>query len=140
MKALTLKQPWAWLLIHGGKDIENRDWPTGFRGRVAVHTSSKPYLQEYEAAQVLIHVENIKLPHPLPEHKELLYGAIIGTVEIVDCVEWSASPWFYGDYGFVVRDPIALPEPIPCRGLLKFWEIPPLALRQLEQQLAKGAK
>src|SRR4051812_38769522 len=39
MKALTIKQPWAKLIFEGGKDIENRSWPTGVRGRVAIHTS-----------------------------------------------------------------------------------------------------
>ncbi len=39
MKALSIRQPWAWLILHGGKDIENRDWATRFRGRVLIHAS-----------------------------------------------------------------------------------------------------
>ena len=35
MKALTIKQPWAWAILHGGKDIENRNWFTSVAGGVA---------------------------------------------------------------------------------------------------------
>lgn len=36
MKALTIRQPWAWAIFTQGKDIENRDWTTRLRGRVAI--------------------------------------------------------------------------------------------------------
>ena len=39
MKALTIKQPWAYLIIHGGKDIENRTWRTKYRGRILIHAA-----------------------------------------------------------------------------------------------------
>lgn len=140
MKAITLKEPWAWLVINGGKDCENRNWITRFRGRVAIHTSSKPYPAEFSHAQSLIERErlHISMPKPLPQPSDLAYGAIIGTVEIVDCVSRSDSPWFFGDYGFVLRNPIALAEPIPCRGFLNFWDVPPLTLRLIEAQLEKA--
>ena len=38
LKAPSIRQPWAWLIVNGYKDIENRDWTTNFRGRVYVHT------------------------------------------------------------------------------------------------------
>jgi len=41
MIALSIQQPWAWAIIHGGKDVENRTWPTKFRGRFLVHASRK---------------------------------------------------------------------------------------------------
>ena len=37
VKALSIRQPWAWLVVHGYKDVENRSWSTGFRGRVLIH-------------------------------------------------------------------------------------------------------
>lgn len=52
--ALSIRQPWAWLIIHGGKDIENRTWPTRFRGRVAVHAGKGMTRDEYEAAMLFI--------------------------------------------------------------------------------------
>lgn len=42
MKALTVKQPWAGLIIAGGKDIENRTWRTSYRGRVLIHAAKTP--------------------------------------------------------------------------------------------------
>jgi len=42
MKTLSVKQPWAYLLCAGIKDIENRTWKTNYRGRVFIHASAKP--------------------------------------------------------------------------------------------------
>lgn len=41
MKAITIKQPWASLIVVGIKDVENRTWKTNFRGRVLIHASAK---------------------------------------------------------------------------------------------------
>lgn len=59
-----------------------------------------------------------------PDFDEITRGAIIGTVEIVDCVSESSSPWFMGDYGFMLKNAIALPEPVECKGALGFWDVP----------------
>src|SRR3990167_9411398 len=50
MKALSIRQPWAWLILHAGKDIENRGWPTSFRGRFLIHASKGMTRAEYELA------------------------------------------------------------------------------------------
>lgn len=122
MKILTVKQPWASLIIHGGKDIENRQWWTGVRGRIGIHSSAKLETAECEDAIALlraIHGKDAELPLVGRE-----CGCIIGTIEIVDCVRQSDSPWFMGEYGFVLRNPIALPEPIKVRGQLGWWDYP----------------
>ncbi len=122
MKVLTVKQPWASLIIHGGKDIENRQWATGVRGRVAIHSSARLEKSEAEDALGLLRaIRGRDAELPLIGRD---LGSIIGTVEIVDCVRRSESPWFVGEYGFVLRDPIALPEPIKVRGQLGWWEYP----------------
>jgi hypothetical protein len=54
---------------------------------------------------------------------DLAMGAIIGHVEIIDCVQESDSEWFVGPYGFVLRDPVPV-DPIKMRGRLKFWRMP----------------
>src|ERR1051326_1498970 len=41
VKALSVRQPWAWLIIYGGKDIENRDWPTSHRGPTLIHAGKQ---------------------------------------------------------------------------------------------------
>jgi hypothetical protein len=127
MKALTIRQPWAWAILHAGKDIENRNWPTRLRGRIAVHAASSlrraeyfDFLEYYGALVGSWGVPDVIVP----AHEALSLGAIVGTVEIVDCVSESASPWFMGDFGFVLRNPVVLPEPIPCKGALGFWEVP----------------
>lgn len=123
MKALTIKQPWANAIIFWGKDIENRSWYSNFRGRIAVHASKRLEQEEVAEYQSLVFRRRLNAPgSPIVSADNC--GAIIGTVEIVDCVRKSDSGWFVGEYGFVLRNPIALPEPIPCRGALGFWDVP----------------
>ena len=118
MKALSVRQPWAWLIIHGGKDIENRSWSTRFRGRVLVHAASGMSKAEYEAARIVTDTNRAYIP----DFENLKRGGIIGSVEIVDCVTESSSPWFFGEYGFVLRDPSPLPFQ-PMNGALGFFNV-----------------
>lgn len=53
-------------------------------------------------------------------HPQSHLGGIVGMVEITDCVSTSQSSWFYGQYGFVLRNPVAL-DFIPCKGALGFF-------------------
>ena len=62
-----------------------------------------------------------------PSFAELARGGIVGSVEIVDCVEDSDSPWFIGRYGFVLRDPRPMPF-VPWKGALGFFGVPRAAL------------
>lgn len=91
MKTLTVKQPWASLIVHGIKDIENRTWPTKFRGRILIH-SSKGNKFEIEMDD-----EQAKLAFPLLIEKgtegKIPFGSIIGSVEIVDCIINHPSVW-----------------------------------------------
>ena len=122
MKAITLRQPWAWAIINAGKNIENRNWKTHFRGRVAIHAAAGMTRGEYDRACEYIRGVNRRIR--LPAYEELERGAIIGTVEVADCVQDSDSPWFMGKYGFILARPRRLREPIPCKGALSFWNIP----------------
>lgn len=111
--ALSIRQPWAHRILFKGKNIENRQWPTHFRGPVLIHAAKGVDPEDRE-----------DLTPDMPR------GGIVGAVEIVDCVTESASPWFAGRYGFVLRNPIPLAF-IPCRGALGFFRkelhgIPPL--------------
>ena len=122
MKCLSIRQPWAYLIMHHGKDIENRTWATTTRGRILIHASKGMTRQEYEDALDFAYLECLASGLQC-EPDALLRGGIIGSVEIVDCVTRSYSPWFQGPYGFVLRDPIALPF-IPFRGALGFFNVP----------------
>lgn len=116
MKALSIQQPWAWLIAHGYKDIENRSWATSGRGRFLIHAGKKldkPAL------------ENLKKRFPdLPWPEQFELGGIVGQARIINCVTHSTSPWFCGKYGFVITDA----EPLPFRaypGQLGFFEVQP---------------
>lgn len=104
MKALSIRQPWAHRILHEGKDIENRDWPTKYRGPVLIHAGLK-----------------IDCDHDEVRAKDMPLGGIVGWCEITDCVDDSRSEWFFGQYGFVLANPHPLPL-IRCKGALSFFK------------------
>ncbi|MCC7082192.1 MAG: ASCH domain-containing protein [Burkholderiales bacterium] len=121
MLALSVRQPWAWLIIHAGKPIENRDWYTRVRGRVLIHASKGMTRDEYDDACAFAHHCGVNT-NLIPLPAELQRGGIIGSVEIIDCVTVHSSPWFVGFHGFVLRDPRPLPFR-PYKGQLGFFEV-----------------
>ena len=129
LPCLSIRQPWAWLILHGGKDIENRDWPTKRRGRVLVHAAKGMTLDAWGGAWTFSHGSgaNPKAAAAGLTFKTIERGGIVGSVEIVDCVEDSDSRWFMGRYGFVLRDPQPLPF-MPWKGALGFFGVPRAAL------------
>jgi hypothetical protein len=130
MKALTIKQPWATLIMHHGKDVENRNWGSSFRGQVAITSSVTSTDYDYENAMELM--EMLGKPFPRCSAETIPRGCILGTVEVYDCVKESDSPWFFGEYGFLLRDPRPLAVPIPIKGKLGFWDLP----EDIEQAIA----
>lgn len=116
--ALSINQPWASLIAYGAKDIENRDWPTNFRGEFLIHAGLKRDGETQDDVDAGIHPLTGYALDIIPASYGR--GGIIGIAEIVDCVSRSDSPWFVGRYGFVIRNarPIAL---IPCVGALGFF-------------------
>ena len=108
MKALSIRQPWAWLILHAGKDIENRSWPTNYRGRVLIHASKGMTRSEYEQACDFVYT-NVHPSIAIPTFETLDHGGIVGEVEITDCVKDSCSWWFECPYGFVLANPKPLP-------------------------------
>ena len=114
MKALSIQQPWAWLIVNGYKDIENRDWPTKGRGRVYIHAGKK--IDKDAISWIKQEFPDI----PLPESFDA--GGIVGQARIVDCVTASDSRWFFGRFGFVIRDAQPLPFR-PYKGQLGFFEV-----------------
>ena len=123
MKALSIRPPWWHYVIYGGKTIENRSWRASFRGRVAVHASTWWHAGEIQALIDGVAARGLARAHPTLDELRAGRGHLIGTVEIVDCVADSASPWFVGPYGFVLRAPTPLAAPIRCKGRLGFFEV-----------------
>lgn len=134
MKALSVKQPWASLIVHGIKDIENRTWRTHFRGKIYIHASGKS-IPDFDFNRALATVDT--------ESMLFLNSAIIGEVDIIDCVVNHHSIWaektkgrYVGDgvfvlsekpiYNWVLANPILYEKPIlNIKGKLSFWDPTP---------------
>jgi hypothetical protein len=127
MKAISIRQPWAWAILYAGKDIENRDGRWNLRGRVVIHagkTLSRAERAAIDDVAAFIRKPGLVVPSPRQFAERGLLGALIGTVEIVDCVAHSNSPWFYGPFGLVLREPRPFPTPIPFKGALGLMNVP----------------
>lgn len=117
MKVLSLKQPYAELVVSGKKKIELRKWNTKFRGEFLVHASKSP---DKEAMKRF-------------GFSELPCGFIVGKAKLVDVKKYStkeehakdknlhlaSTDW--GDYGFVLEDAQRV-ESIKANGKLNFWD------------------
>lgn len=122
MKAISIRQPWAWAILHAGKNIENRDRRWSLRGRIVIHASATMTRDEVAA------IEDLARTWRVPSRADFracgLLGALVGTIEIVDCVRESTSPWFFGPFGLVLREPRPFKTPIPYRGALGVMDVP----------------
>lgn len=125
MKAITIKQPWASLICEGIKDVENRTWKTNYRGRVLIHASGS----HGKRFKVDLTDDQMKSAFSIIAKRCMFenfpFGAIIGSVEIVDCVRDHASVWAEkGVWNWVLANAVLFPESIPCKGKLSFWDYP----------------
>lgn len=122
--ALTVRQPWAHLIIHAGKDIENRTWSAKFRGRIFIHAAKGMTRDEWlDALQFCNGMDPMWTTETFPKFESFERGGIIGEVDIIGCVADSQSPWFVGPCGFVLKNPKPLPF-VPCKGALGFFRLP----------------
>lgn len=139
MKAYTVYQPYAYATVAGLKGYETRPRRTNIRGRVAVHAAK---LDAWKSGIL----ETGKMPEIeriLSEHQgtgnraaRLEYGAVVGTVEIVDCVhveeimhtlterERLLGDFSPGRFAWVLRNPVMFEKPIPARGHQGWWNWP----------------
>ena len=116
MKALSIRQPWAWLIAHGHKPVENRTWPTAYRGDLLIHAS-----KVFDAEGLASVVANFPHLKPaLPQQYEL--GGVVGCAQLLNCVSTHPSPWFTGPYGFVMYSPRAIGF-VPAKGALGFFDL-----------------
>jgi hypothetical protein len=111
LKAISIRQPWAYAILHLGKNVENKPMRTHYRGRILIQASLK--IENDEALELKLN------PDELPT------GAIVGDVEIVDCVDDSRSKWAIdGQWHWILRNPRHLKTPIPFKGKLGFMRVP----------------
>lgn len=129
MKTISIKQPWASLIAHGIKNIENRTWkcPEKYIGqRVLIHASAK--LDDRHRNMSLLFAPKQWKSLSLKTQRIMVCGilptsAIVGSVEVVDCVQNHQSIWAEKlVYNWVLANPILFDKPISCKGKLSFWE------------------
>ena len=122
MKALTIKEPWASLIINGYKEYEFRSWKTKYRGKILIHTS--------------LNIEKDMKERFKEYNLDYKPGYIIGEAELVDCI--LVDKKFNGDlkkinplvyaksnhvenYAWKLENIKKYDKPIPCKGKLGLW-------------------
>lgn len=113
-RALSIRQPWAWLIVNGYKDVENRSWTTKIRGWIGIHAGLKFDKDAYEWVKFTF--PDIKMPIIEDFHR----GGLVGKVRLIECYSYYNSPWFSGPYGFVLAD-ATTHRFKPCPGKLGFF-------------------
>jgi hypothetical protein len=144
MRALTLIRPWAWALFHG-KPVENRPWPPpeAFIGEtIAVHAGRK---WDRDGAEFVYRRLGPVSHRPAARAEGIIGVATIDRVisgqpllpgePIPPTDPLRASPWFFGPYGWVLRDQRELATPVPCKGMLGLWTLPPEVEAEVRRQL-----
>ena len=125
MKVIVVRQPWAWLIVNGYKDIENRTWPTRYRGPLIIQASARrPTKAEFAELRRFAAKRGAKLPDDFD------LGGIVGMVQLDDCVTRSRSKWFEGPVGWVISKPMRLPF-VASKGCLGLFDAPPTLLKCL---------
>lgn len=148
MKVLSIKQPWAWGIVHGPKRIENRSWGTGYRGPVLIHASGS----ERDAADPAVREwwRSVVIEQPeMPPADELVRGAVIGCANLVACSRWpkdldkadrggARKQTRFSEFGctwWVLRDVVALARPVAVPGRLGLWDLPEDLVPRVREQM-----
>jgi len=116
LKALTICQPFAHLIAIGAKPIENREWPTRYRGPLAIHAGkSRNWLDLDDEA----------------DYPGMAFGAVVAIATLYDCVRLADLPVLlaghqhaYGPWCWLLKDIRRLPTPVECRGAQGLWDLP----------------
>lgn len=146
MKAISLTQPWATLVITGEKRIETRSWSTQYSGIVAIHAAkafprwAKDLVRGDDAFAASLGAFGYRHAERLPT------GAILGTAVIRGCrftedvrAQLAGKELKFGDYAddrfaWFLTDAVSFDVAIPCKGALGLWTVPPEVLAQFSKQ------
>jgi hypothetical protein len=124
LKALSICQPWAYLIVTGDKRIENRSWPTRHRGSLVIHAglNRDAYHQAVEKYGLAALEQKWGLPKLGDEH----FGVLCGLVTVVDCEPLEAAlgqPYATGPWCWILENARQFP-PIPFKGTLGLFTLP----------------
>lgn len=120
MRTLSIRQPWAWLIVQGHKDVENREWATDYVGPLLIHASKTAAKGEYLALRETLHEEMGIL---VPELQAIERGGIVGMVDLLGCADHSDSAWYTGAVAWRLANPRRLPFHA-CKGALQLFHTP----------------
>lgn len=151
MRALTLTQPWATLIVIGAKRVETRSWGISYRGDLVIHAGSVyGPLQRAMAWREPFY----RYLAPFLRSGDLPTGQIIGVARLVDTVPIRGVPhlelpgvpkpdedeYAFGDYrpgrwAWLMIEGRPLAAPIPCRGQLGLWRLPDNVHRLVQERM-----
>lgn len=135
MRALSIRQPWTWAILHAGKRVENRTWPapeSAIGETIAIH-AGRSYDHEGRAW-----IEQT-LGRYVPLCKSAR-GAIVGTARLAACeritgiLRRDLTPWHCGPWCWALDDVRPLSEPVPCKGRLGLWSLDAETARLVAQR------
>ncbi|MGC5012562.1 hypothetical protein ACLQ2R_17500 [Streptosporangium sp. DT93] len=159
IKAITIKQPWAWAIAHGGKDVENRTWGTSHTGLLAIHAGAAwakegAYDRQVIAAaqaskdekscydpplHVEIEVGSGRASRVRPTDPRYIRSAIVAVAEVenMGVCEGYCSLWAIpGQHHWRLTNVRPLAQPVPCKGRLGLWNLPDAVETAVHDQLA----
>ena len=132
MKCLTVCQPWASAIVHGPKRIENRNWPTTYRGPLLIHAGK---------SKAFMHTNTLNDGTKV-DRSALVFGAIIGIAELTDCERVenldTDDPFAEGPWCWTLANVRAFAAPIPYRGQMGLFAVPVSAMPELARMLKVG--
>lgn len=135
MKALTIKQPWCDAIVHGEKRIENRGWtpwPAIIGERILVHAGAAD-----DRRAVLCRGRD----WPNQRGLILAVATVVGYHAANTTGPLCCAPWGFPDaYHWQLADVVALPEPVPAKGSLKFWTPSADVLAAVYQQMPEAVR
>lgn len=142
LRAITIRQPWAWAIVNGEKPVENRTQPLPrkFLGEiVAIHAGNFRFDDDdVEAAS--------RLSQRLIDSTSLTTGAVVGFARLVGSIRRRSElktekdrKWFHGPHGWLLEDVVLLAEPVRCNGQLGFWRLPRGALSKVKAQVTESS-
>lgn len=129
---LSVRQPWAWAIVHGHKPVENRGrtFAKTHLGLFLVHTGKECTPAEYKAA--VEKIRKIDASIRVPPLDKLPLQGIVGRARCDRYVTEYDSGWFEGPLGLVLSQAKPLPF-VKCGGAISWFECPPNALEELKR-------
>jgi len=121
LPAISVRNPWAWAIIHAGKNIENRTWQANVRGPLLIHAASRMNIGDFgKVRQILAETTSMDAALVSSDNPDLQTGGVIGIVEVVGCWHWlnenvPRNPWMNGPFCIVMKNQRPLPF-LKCKG------------------------